>query len=347
MATPNSKATLKEYCLRKLGKPVIEINVDDDQVDDRLDEALEYFSEFHFDGVERMFLKHQLTTDDINRAAVAADIETTHVDGGSTAVYIPTTTTDGAVSASGTSVTLTSATSFPATGNITIATDGTNAAEDVAYTAVTGNVLTTAALVRAHLDNSAVTLKVDTVWKQSQGYIPIPQSVMSVTNIFPFSDNASMNMFDVRYQLRLNDLYDFSSTSIVHYEMTMQHLDFLDHILVGEKPIRFNVHQNRLYIDMDWANDMDVGEYFVIECYRKLDPTVWTDVYNDFFLKKYATQLIKKQWGANLIKFNGVQMLGGVTMNGEMIYTQAQEEIIRLEEEMRLTYEMPIDFAVG
>jgi hypothetical protein len=188
---------------------------------------------------------------------------------------------------------------------------------------------------------------VDTVWKQTQGYIPIPQSVMSVTNVFPFSDNASMNMFDVRYQLRLNDLYDFSSTSIVHYEMTMQHLDFLDHILVGEKPIRFNVHQNRLYIDMDWANDMDVGEYFVIECYRKLDPTVWTDVYNDFFLKKYATQLIKRQWGANLIKFNGVQMLGGVTMNGELIYTQAQEEIQRLEEEMRLTYEMPIDFAVG
>jgi hypothetical protein len=347
MATPNSKATLKEYCLRKLGKPVIEINVDDDQVDDRLDEALEYFSEFHFDGVERMFLKHQLTTDDVNRAAVAADIETTHVDGGTTATYIPTTTTNGALSASGTSVTLTSVTSFPATGTITIATDGTNAAEDVAYTAITGNVLTTAALANAHLTASAVTLKVGTVWKQSQGYIPIPQSVMSVTNIFPFSDNASMNMFDVRYQLRLNDLYDFSSTSIVHYEMTMQHLDFLDHILVGEKPIRFNVHQNRLYIDMDWANDMDVGEYFVIECYRKLDPTVWTDVYNDFFLKKYATQLIKKQWGANLIKFNGVQMLGGVTMNGEMIYTQAQEEIIRLEEEMRLTYEMPIDFAVG
>ena len=347
MATPNSKATLKEYCLRKLGKPVIEINVDDDQVDDRLDEALEYFSEFHFDGVERMYLKHQLTTDDVNRAKVGADIEIASTDGGSTAVYQPTTTTNGALSASGTSVTLTSATSFPATGTITIATDGTNAAEDVAYTAVSGNVLTTAALANAHNSGSAVTLKVASTWKQNQGYIPIPDSVMSVTNVFPFSDNASMNMFDVRYQLRLNELYDFSSTSIVHYEMTMNHLDFLDHILVGEKPIRYNVHQNRLYIDMDWANDMDVGEYFVIECYRKLDPTVWTDVYNDFFLKKYATQLIKRQWGANLIKFNGVQMLGGVTMNGELIYTQAQEEIQRLEEEMRLTYEMPIDFAVG
>ena len=347
MATPTTKATLKEWCLRRLGKPVVEINVDDDQVDDRLDEALQYFSEFHFDGVERMYLKHQLTTDDVNRAAVAADIETTLADGGTTAAHIPTTTTDGAVSASGTSVTLTSATSFPATGTITIATDGTNAAEDVAYTVVTGNVLTTAALVRAHLDNSTVTLKVATVWKHNQGYIPIPDSVTSVLNVFPFSDNATTNMFDVRYQLRLNDLYDFSSTSIVHYEMTMQHLDFLDHILVGEKPIRYNVHQNRLYIDMDWANDMGVDEYFVIECYRKLDPAVWTDIYNDFFLKKYATALIKKQWGQNLIKFNGVTMLGGVTMNGEMIYTQAQEEVQRLEDEMRLTYEMPIDFAIG
>jgi hypothetical protein len=129
--------------------------------------------------------------------------------------------------------------------------------------------------------------------------------------------------------------------------MTMQHLDFLDHILVGEKPVRYNVHQNRLYIDMDWGEDIDVGEYLVIECWRKLDPTVWTDVYNDFFLKRYAASLIKKQWGQNLIKFNGVTMLGGVTINGETIYTQAQEEIDKLEEEMRLTWEMPIDFAVG
>ena len=170
---------------------------------------------------------------------------------------------------------------------------------------------------------------------------------MSVLNVFPFSDQSNINLFDVRYQLRLNDLYDFSSTSIVHYEMTMQQLDFLDHILTGEKPLRFNVHQNRLYIDMDWDQDMNVDEWIVMECWRKLDPTVWTDVYNDFFLKKYATALIKKQWGQNLIKFNGVTMLGGVTMNGEMIFSQAQEEIIRLEEEMRLTYEMPVDFAVG
>ena len=273
MAPPTTKATLKEWCLRRLGKPVVEINVDDDQVDDRLDEALQYFAEFHFDGVERMYLKHQLTSTDVTRAGTGADTTTT--------------------------------------------------AADKVTSSITG------------------------AWDESNNYIPIPDTITSVLNVFPFSDKSTTNMFDVRYQLRLNDLYDFSSTSVIHYEMTMQHLDFLDHILVGEKPIRYNVHQNRLYIDMDFSNDMAVDEYLVIECYRKLDPTVWTDVYNDFFLKKYATALIKKQWGQNLIKFNGVTMLGGVTMNGEMIYTQANEEVLRLEEEMRLTYEMPIDFSIG
>jgi len=273
MAIPNTKATLKDWCLRRLGKPVIEVNVDDDQVDDRLDEALQYFSEFHFDGVERMYLKHQLTSTDVTRAGVASDTTVT--------------------------------------------------AADKVTNSITG------------------------AWDESNNYIPVPDAVTSVVNIFPFSDNANLTMFDVRYQLRLNDLYDFSSTSVMQYQMTMQQLDFLDHILTGEKPLRFNVHQNRLYIDMDWDQDMNVDEWIVMECWRKLDPTVWTDVYNDFFLKKYATALIKKQWGSNLIKFNGVAMLGGVTMNGEMIYTQAHEEIIRLEEEMRLTYEMPVDFAIG
>ncbi len=347
MANPTTKATLKEYCLRRLGKPVVEVNVDDDQVDDRIDEALQYYSEFHADGVERMYLKHKLTADDVARAKVAADISESPVNRGTGASNVPTTTTDGAVSVSGTSVTLTSATSFPATGTITIATDGTNAAEDVAYTAVTGNVLTTAALTIAHLDDSAVTLKVSSDWQHSQNYLPVPDTITTIMNVFPFSDQSNMNMFDVRYQLRLNDLYDFSSTSIMHYEMTMQHLDFLDHILTGEKPIRFNQHQNRLYIDMDFTNDMDIGEYLIIECFRKLDPTEWTDIYNDQFLKRYATALIKRQWGQNLIKFNGVTMLGGVTMNGELIYTQAQEEVQKLEDEMHLTWELPVDFAVG
>ena len=154
-------------------------------------------------------------------------------------------------------------------------------------------------------------------------------------------------MFDLRYQLRLNDLYDFSSTSIMEYEMTLQHLDFLEHVLVGEIPIRFSQHQQRLYLDMDWNNDVKVDEYIIIECYRKLDPTSFTDVYNDMYLKRYATALIKRQWGANLSKFNGVTMLGGVTMNGDTIYSQAQEELQRLEEQIQLAFELPVNYMIG
>ena len=125
--------------------------------------------------------------------------------------------------------------------------------------------------------------------KEGNGYIVVPESVISVINLFPFSNKGNLNLFDVRYQLRLNDLYDFSSTSVINYDIVLRQLDFLDHILVGEKPLRFNQHDNRLYIDMDWENDLQVGEYLVIEAYRKLDPDTYTDVYNDIWLKRYTT----------------------------------------------------------
>jgi hypothetical protein len=153
-------------------------------------------------------------------------------------------------------------------------------------------------------------------------------------------------MFDIRYQLRLNDLYDFSSTSIIHYQMTMQQLDLLEHVLVGEVPIRYNQHQNRLYLDMDWEQ-MTPDEFIIIECYRKVDPATYTDIFDDIYLKRYATALIKRQWGANLSKFNGVATLGGVSMNGEQIYSQAIEEIQRLEEQIQLSFETPIDYMIG
>ena len=271
MAIPSSKATLKTYCLRALGFGVIDINVSDDQVDDRLDEALQYFAQYHYDGIEKMYLKYQITEADITRAA---------------------------------------------TNTTTTATDS--------------------------VDNT-----VTASFGEGNGFIPMPQTVVSVLNIFPFSNKTTNNMFDIRYQLRLNDLYDFSSTSIIHYDMTMKHLDMLEHMLVGEKPIRFNQHQNRLYIDMDWANDVSTGEYLIIECYRKIDPDSFTDIFDDIYLKRYATALIKRQWGANLSKFSGVAMLGGVTMNGETIFSQAQEELQRLEEQIQLSFETPIDYMVG
>ena len=271
MAIPTTKSTFKEYCLRNLGKGVIDINVSDDQADDRIDEALQYFAQYHYDGIEKVYLKHEITQADVDRAA--SNTTTTATD-----------TIDSSITAS---------------------------------------------------------------FSEGKGFIPMPSAVVSVIQIFPFDDIATNNMFDIRYQLRLNDLYDFSSTSILHYQMTMQHLDFLSHILVGEKPLRFNQHQNRLYIDMDWSNDITAGEFLIIECYRKIDPSSYSDIFNDMHLKRYATALIKRQWGANLSKFKGVQILGGVEMDGEGIYSQAQEEINKLEEEIQLAFETPIDYMVG
>ena len=268
MATPATREQLKQYCLRTLGKPVIEINVDDDQLEDRIDEALQYYAQYHYDGIRRTYLKYQYTQADKDRILG-------------------------------------------------------NSSESVTKNSVT------------------------TSWSEGNNFLVVPESVISVINIFPFSDKGNLNLFDVRYQLRLNDLYDFSSTSIINYDVVLRHLDFLDHVLVGEKPLRFNQHDNRLYVDMDWANDLTVGEYLVIEAYRKLDPTVYTDVYNDIYLKRYATALIKKQWGANLSKFNGVTMLGGVSLNGQQIFSEALQDIQKLEEEIRSTFELNPAMMIG
>ncbi len=243
MATPTSKATFKSYCKRALGFGVIDINVSDDQVDDRVDEALQYFSQYHYDGVERMYLKYQITQDDIDRSV---------------------------------------------TNSTTTATD--------------------------KLDST-----ITASFSEGKNFIPMPDSVLSVIQIFPFS-NAQTN----------------------------KQLDLLEHVLVGEVPIRFNQHQNRLYLDMDFDEAITAGEYLIIECYRKLDPDSYTDIYNDMYLKRYATALIKRQWGSNLSKFDGVTMLGGVTMNGEQIYSQATEEIEKLEQAIRDgAFETPIWGMIG
>ena len=217
MATPSTRETLKQYCLRNLGKPVIDINVHDDQVEDRLDEALQYFAQYHTDGVERMYLKYLVTEADITRMT-------------------------------------------------------TDASESITENSIT------------------------TTYKRADNFLVVPSSVISVINVFPLSDRANLNMFDVRYQLRLNDLYDFSSTSIVHYQMTMQHLDFLDHILVGEKPMRFNQLSNRLYVDMDWGTDITAGEYLIGDftkayVYSKGMIDVQVGLENDDFTKNLITIL--------------------------------------------------------
>ena len=346
MAEPTTRTEFKAWCKRKLGYPVIDINVDDDQVDDRVDEAIQYWNTFMQNGQQRVYLKHKLTTEDVNRSSTnTVEIATAR---GTGASEVSTSTLPIGAAAAATEITLADATNFPATGSITIAADATpNAAETVAYSAKVGNVLTTLALANNHATGAAVTLNVTAEWGIGQDYIPMPDGILSVLRILPFTDRGNLNMFDIRYQLRLNDLYDFSDISVIHYQMTMWQLDLLDMILVGEKPIDYNQIGNRLYINMAWGDDLDVGEYIIIECYRKLNAGEYAQAYNDFWLKRYATALIKRQWGENLIKFQGVTLLGGVSMNGETIYNEAIREIGELETEGRLVWEEPLLFDIG
>lgn len=246
MAVPTTRAAFKEYCLRRLGKPVIEINVDEDQVEDRIDDALRYYWDYHFDGTEKIYYKH-LVTD----------------------------------------------------------TDKTNK------------------------------------------YITVPDNVIGAVNLFNIADPSirSDDLFNIRYQIALNDLYTLTSVSMVPYYMVMEHLSLISEMLVGKQLLRFNRHMNRLYIDMDW-NSLS-NEYLLVEAYQIIDPTEYVDVWKDQWLMRYATALIKRQWGSNLTKFTGMQLPGGLTFNGEKIYNDAVAEIQDLEDKMISSYSLPVMDMVG
>ena len=317
MAKPTTRATFKDYCLRRLGHPVIQINVDDDQVEDRIDDALQFFEDYHFDGCEQLYMKHQITQADIDRR-----------------------------------------------------------------------------------------------------WIYCPDPVIFVTGIIPFDQSSSsVNMFDLRYQLRLHDLYDFTSVSYVSYEITMQHIRTLNLLFSGTPQFRFNRKQNKVFLDIDWERDIQPGQYVIIECYRTLNPSTitltgtcattassntvvgtgtifdqevlendfvtfgnqtlqiakinsptsitvrgpftdtqtgatmtsagYSDVWNDRFLKQYTTALIKYQWGSNLSKFAGIQLPGGVTLDGPRIMQEAQVEIDKLEEQMHVINVLPGEIMMG
>jgi hypothetical protein len=278
MARPSSRQQLIEYCLRSLGFPVIEINVDEQQLDDRVDEALQFFSEYHFDGVEKVYLKYQVQQQDIENG------------------YISMTANNTFISGTGASGQNESSMTFTETG-------------------LSGNV-------------------------------NIEDLITSVIQVFHFS-MGTINMFDVRYQYALNDLYTFGTIELIHYTITQQYLALLRQMLAPEKAIRFTRRNNKLYIDMKWQRDVKVGDYLVIEAYRVLDPRVYPEIYNDMLLKKYTTALIKRQWGANLSKFNGIQMLGGVTFNGLQLYNDAIREIQEIESTVQSKWELPPDFIMG
>jgi hypothetical protein len=273
MSKPSSRQELIDYCLRRLGYPVLEINVDDDQISDLVDDAIQYFQERHYDGVERMFLKYQITDEDRQRGIAAPPNE--------------------------------------------------------------AGITTTS--------NSSVINGEQKIFNfyESSNYIQIPDHVIGVNNIFKFSSSTiSGGMFSIKYQLFLNDLYYFNSIELLQYSMVKRYLEDIDFLLNTDKQVRYNKKQNRLYLDIDWrATNQDT--YFVIDCYRALDPENFNKIYNDWWVKKYLTATIKKQWGQNMIKFNGVQLPGGITLNGREMYEDAIKEIEEIEEKLRTEYELP------
>jgi len=248
MSVPTSRATLIDYCKRKLGAPVLEVNVDDDQVEDRVDEALQFYQEYHSDAVFKTYLKHQITNTDV-----------------------------------------------------------------------------------------------------TNGYLTLNDAVISVQRILPLSaENSSINMFDVKYQMHFNDMYNLGfQGNLSNFAMTKSYMSTLDMVMNGPDMVRFNRHMNKLFLDIDWEEEGTVGKFVIVDAYRIVDVSSYADVYNDMFLKRYTTALIKQQWGANLLKFDQVLLPGGVMLNGRQIYDDATGEIGAIEEEMQLKYEMPPEFFTG
>ena len=286
MAKPSTRQGLIDYCLRQLGAPVLEINVDDDQIDDLVDDAIQYFNERHFDGVEKMYLKYEITQDDIDRgtAASSAGSNTTDPKAG---VGVTVTT--------GTSTIVGTATTFS--------------------------------------------------FYENSNYIQVPDSVIGVEKIFKFDTSSiSGGMFSIKYQLFLNDLYYFNSVELLQYAMTKTYLEDIDFLLTPDKQIRFNKRQDRMYLDIDWGSVTE-DDYIVIDCHRALDPQSFTQIYNDSFVKRYLTALIKRQWGANMMKFGGTKLPGGIELNGRQYYDDGEREIADIRSRMAMEYELPpLDF---
>ena len=274
MAKPTTRKELQEYCLRQLGAPVLEINVDDDQIDDLIDDTFQYFNERHFDGVEKMYMKYQLSQADIDRGSAKNKTEV-------------------------------------------------------------GIVTTTATSV----DTGAGTFS--SSWYETSNFIQVPDAVIGINKVFKFDTSSiSGGMFSIKYQLFLNDLYYFNSVNLLQYAMTKSYLEDIDFLLTTDKQIRFNQRQDRLYLDIDWGAQQ-VEDWIIIECYRALDPENFSGVYNDTFVKKYLTALIKRQWGQNLIKFKGTKLPGGIELNGREIYEDAIADLADIKERMSTEYELP------
>jgi hypothetical protein len=319
MSSPATRQELIDYCLRALGHPVLEINVDEDQLEDRVDEAFQFYRDYHYDAVELVYLKEQITASTLqitgmNAANFSIGEKITGASSGAvTFVHSP----------------------FAANKVYTKNTSGTFTAGETITGAVSGTSATLSSLTLGNFDNK---------------YITLNDSVLSVVRTLPLSSRSnSLSFFDAKYQLMLNNIQSLTNTDIQYFTMLKMHINLINDLMTGQKPVRFNRHMNRLYIDLTWGDggDLAIGDYIIIEAYRTLDPDAYTDVYNDGFLKRYTTALIKRQWGVNLKKFEGVQLPGGVTLNGQKIFDEAMEEITDLKQQVQDTYQLPVDFFTG
>jgi hypothetical protein len=316
-----SRETLKQYCLRALGAPVLEINVDDDQLEDRIDEALEYWNLYHYEGVEQIYMKQQIRASVMNlTTSIAATFNLSEIVTGSTSGAKAEVCKQTDISSSGTSLLV----------------------RNVIGTFVAGETITGNNGHTAVLSSTPIVLR-----EYDNKYVTMPDHVYGVTKILSAGQaSSSKNIFDLQYQLRLNDLYDLTSTSLIYYKTVMGHLALLDFELNGHQLYRFNRLQNRLYLDANWPTDFILGDYIIIQAYRALDPADFSRVWNEPWLKKYITSLFKKQWGTNMKKFGGLQLPGGVTLNGQETYDEAQNEIAALEDDL-MRKSAPLDFFMG
>jgi len=284
MAKPSSRQELIDYCKRQLGYPVLEINVADEQIEDLVDDTIQLFNERHFDGVEKVFLKYQLTQDDIDRGKARPP---------------------GASGQSQVGIASTSAT-----------------------TSIVG---------------SATTF----TYYENSNYLQVPPDVIGIEKVFQFNDTAGGGMWDVKYQFFLNDIFGLwggitaaSGYDMLSYSMTMSYLETMNFLMNTHKHIRFNQRQDRLYLDIDYST-VSTGDFLIIECYRAMNGTDYTRIWNDSFIKPYLTSLIKRQWGQNMMKFQGVKLPGGIELNGRQMYEDAEKELEVIREKMSSTYELP------
>ena len=276
MAQPSTRQELIDYCKRKLGAPVLEINVADEQIEDLVDDAVQFFQERHFDGVYQTFYKYKITQNDIDRGR-------SPISGNRVGI-----------------VTTTSVATIPGVGSTTFD------------------------------------------FYENSNYLQVPPNIIGISKIFHFdgTNTITNNMFSVKYQLFLNDVYYWGATEILSYAMVKTYLEDLEFLLTTQKQIRFNKRQDRLYLDIDWGS-VSPDQYLIIDCYSTLNPNDYSKVWNDSFLKMYLTSLIKRQWGQNMMKFTGVKLPGGVELNGRQMYEDAQKEIDLIMEKMSNTYELP------